>query len=80
MKKMKQELKELASEIRDTKPQRKLVHFTGKRTMGHHEAQYRVERLSSEYRHKHIAYCLMRGRTMDQIEQPAEDNKHQINV
>lgn len=28
-----------------------------------------------EFRHKHIAYCLVRGRTMDQIEKPFHYNK-----
>jgi hypothetical protein len=28
-----------------------------------------------DYRHHHIAYCELRGRTRDQIEKPREDNK-----
>lgn len=28
-----------------------------------------------EFRHKHIAYCLLRGRTIEQIEMPAKDNQ-----
>lgn len=29
---------------------------------------YGYSHLSRTYRHRHIAYCLLRGRTMDQIE------------
>jgi len=29
-----------------------------------------------EARHHHIAYCLLRGRTIDEIEKPADDNTH----
>jgi hypothetical protein len=28
-----------------------------------------------EFRHKHIAYCMLRGRTIEQIEIPAKDNQ-----
>ena len=31
-------------------------------------------RLQRDYRHHHIAYCELRGRTRDQIEQPRENN------
>jgi len=30
---------------------------------------------SVKFRHQHIAYCELRGRTRDQIEVPREDNK-----
>lgn len=30
--------------------------------------------MSYEFRHNHIAYCELRGRTRDQIEKPAENN------
>jgi hypothetical protein len=28
-----------------------------------------------QFRHKHIAYCMLRGRTIEQIEIPAKDNQ-----
>ena len=31
-------------------------------------------KLSHEFRHKHIAYCQLRGRERHQIEKPREDN------
>jgi hypothetical protein len=34
--------------------------------------------LKFEFRHKHIAYCLLRGRTIEQIEMPAKDNQPDI--
>jgi hypothetical protein len=37
-------------------------------------------KLKHEFRHKHIAYCLLRGRTRDEIEHPADDNKPDENL
>jgi len=34
-----------------------------------------VEWDSVKFRHQHIAYCELRGKTRDQIEVPAEDNE-----
>lgn len=31
-------------------------------------------RMKYEFRHRHIAYCIYRGRELEQIERPAEDN------
>lgn len=61
IKKMKSELKALAKEIRYQKSIRKLKHPEHDKFTGHKE-------LSSFYRHKHVAYCLARGRTMEQID------------
>lgn len=30
--------------------------------------------MQHEFRHRHIAYCLLRGRRLEEIEKPAEDN------
>lgn len=35
-------------------------------------------RLCWEFRHRHIAYCLVRGRTMEQIETPAYNEQKRI--
>jgi hypothetical protein len=57
---LKSELKALATNIRKEK------------THNRWEAQ----RLSYQFRHKHICHCLLRGRTMEQIENKTrEDNK-----
>jgi hypothetical protein len=63
---MKQELKDLASEIKSLKLQRKpLKGFVP----GLANAQYK-------FRHLHIAYCLLRGREYEQIERKcAEGNE-----
>ena len=34
-------------------------------------AQYDIGKRKYEYRHKHIAYCQLRGRLREQIERPA---------
>lgn len=56
---LKQHIKELATEIKEKKALRK-------------ESKYGfvagLDRLRYEVRHHHIAYCLLRGRTMEEIE------------
>jgi hypothetical protein len=39
-----------------------------------------LSKLKKEFRHKHIAYCLLRGVPRDVIEHPAEDNKPDENL
>lgn len=73
MKNLKTELKELAVKIHDLKANTKdyqRQHFGDSGTLG-----YELYKAKYEFRHKHIAYCLMRGRTLEQIEKPHEDNK-----
>lgn len=36
---------------------------------------FTLYKLRYECRHKHIAYCLMKGRSYDVIERPSENNK-----
>jgi len=36
---------------------------------------FTLQRMSREYRHRHIAYCELRGRTREQIERPREGNE-----
>lgn len=59
MQALKQELKLYAAEIREKKGQRKGS------PDGYVEGLFNLQ---YEYRHHHIAYCLMRGRTIGQIE------------
>lgn len=69
--KLKKELKKLAKEIRYWKSKRKL----GNR--GNYSLQSietNVWTRKYEFRHRHIAYCQLRGRLRIQIEQPASDN------
>lgn len=66
MKELKTELKELATTIKTTKNelknyQRKHCGDTGK-------FQNEKIRLQYEFRHKHIAYCQLRGRKYEEIE------------
>lgn len=61
LKKMKAELKALAKEIKYQKSIRKPKHPEHDKYAGSRE-------LSFVYRHKHVAYCLARGRTLEQID------------
>jgi len=65
---LKAQLKELAKEIKKWKRNRK----EDKRmelgiSLWH--AQSKVEQYAWEFRHKHIAYCMLRGRAYEEIEQ-----------
>lgn len=62
--KMKIELKENAIKIR---AQKKLVKEK-QREFGGWREQCRLHAMRWQYRHQHIAYCLLRGRVLDQIE------------
>lgn len=62
----KSELKEIASQIKEKKKLRKSS-STGY-VMG-------LDSLRCDFRHKHIAYCQLRGRERDQIEKPGKYNK-----
>lgn len=67
MLKLKNELKELAVEIRQAKNQRNEAFRNGMETMAG-TFQYDVLSLKHDYRHKHIAYSLMRGKEYSQVE------------
>jgi len=65
---LKSELKQLAKEIREWKNNRK----QDKRReldMRQWEIESQVDWRKDEFRHKHIAYCMLRGREYEQIEQ-----------
>lgn len=88
LKKLKQELKEIASQLKTNKPlYRKTVsaydksskeqvdkrgnkYLTKDSEIGNqaYKLLSTVAKAKHEFRHKHIAYCLLRGRTMEQIE------------
>ncbi len=68
---LKNELKQLAKAIREWKNNRK----QDKRTqlkMVQWEVQSEVDWRKHEFRHKHIAYCMLRGREYEQIERYCE--------
>lgn len=68
---LKKELKKLAKEIRYWKSKRKLDKREGHSLW---QIESRIWKRKYEFRHKHIAYCQLRGRLRWQIEKPALDN------
>jgi hypothetical protein len=74
---MKPKMKELkhwlitnAVEIRETKK----IHKENQRSKNDHSLMWSLYKMSQDYRHHHIAYSELRGRTRDQIEKPKSDN------
>lgn len=66
-------LKSEAKELRTLK-------FTCREAQRNHTFDWQLDRklrkTRNEWRHKHIAFCLLKGRTIDEIEQYcSEDNK-----
>ena len=64
---LKSELKQLAKDIRKWKNNRKMDRMI-ELDMFQHEIQAEVGWRKHEFRHKHIAYCILRGRKYEQIE------------
>lgn len=69
---LKLELKTLACRIKELKSHRK-VNNRGNWKL--YDLHFKIWKMKREFRHKHIAYCLLRGRSYEQIEQPAEYNQ-----
>jgi len=65
---LKSEIKKIETEQKSLKPQRKTVHFTGTRTVPANQATYEVQVNKASLRHLHIAYGILRGKTLEQIE------------
>ena len=81
--KIKNENKALAEDIKQLKLRRKpseaerlgkyeVTSETGKEIFK--RSWWSVDSLSWEFRHRHIAYCELRGRKREEIEKPADDN------
>lgn len=70
---LKEALKALAAEIRQTKAKLKDYQRENNGYQGGFLAA--AETLSWTYRHKHIAYCLLRGTPYERIESPADGNE-----
>ena len=64
IKKLKLELKELAKQIKQQKSIRKPSHPAHDQYIG----LWNCKVLSKTYRHKHVAYCLVRGKTLEQVD------------
>jgi len=71
MKNLKEELKALAAEIRKNNIETKKLQKAGEYA-GH--LQYSRISLKKDFRHKHIAASLLRGRTYEQIEPKCREN------
>ena len=67
--KLKKYLKETAAQIRTTRYQYKEAQRTGARISIIWNLIVQLDKLRRDYRHHHIAYCELRGRQRDQIEQ-----------
>ena len=63
---LKKELKQLAAELRTERAELKKEQREGKVEAS--IRQYTILKKRKNYRHRHIAYCLLRGRTYEQIE------------
>ena len=69
---IKEELKQLAQQIKESK-------LELKDKQRNHTAVWKdyskVYNLKSSFRHRHIAYCLIKGKSYEQIEKPKEGNE-----
>jgi hypothetical protein len=64
---LKKELKQLAKELRYWKNNRKMDRLIAL-DLYQHEVQSKIDWRKDEFRHKHIAYCMLRGREYEQVE------------
>lgn len=69
---MKQELKEEGKALRVLKDEFKNKQRTDTLT---YRDFFKVPKAKHDFRHKHIAYCELRGTPRELIEQPRKDNK-----
>ena len=72
---LKLNLKEIAKQIRDQKRVRKLHHPHHDKYKGDGNILY----LKDKFRHKHVAYCLARGRTLEQIDSGVKLDMDRVN-
>jgi len=75
---VKEDQKKLAKELRTTKSLFKSMQKNGNANCREFwDVDIKKDKLKKEFRHKHIAYCILRGRTIEEIERTVrEDNKH----
>lgn len=73
---LKSDIKIKVKEQREYRPQRKTVHFTGVRTVDAGTAQFRHALNRYSLRYLYLAYAIVRGKTIQQVENKCrEDNK-----
>lgn len=77
MKTVKTQLKQLAFDIRELKNKIRTTMQSGAYAG---RDQFALMQLKHHFRHKHIAYCLMRGRTIDEIEGNAKTPRDQAYI
>jgi hypothetical protein len=77
-KSMKIELKELAKELRTAKLNLKECQRTDPGVA--YKPQGIKDQKQSDYRHRHITYCLLRGTPYERIENPREGNEPDWNI
>jgi len=68
-------LKQIAKEIKNQKVLRKKSHPHHDKYKGDYSLYY----LRDEFRHKHVAYCLARGRTLDQVDKGVKLDMDRVN-
>jgi len=71
---LKAHLKEIATEIRNTRSTLKDTQRGTKRDIPTYVLEHRLSTLTYEFRHHHIAYCELRGKTRLQIEHKNKEN------
>jgi hypothetical protein len=71
---LKNELKELSIEIKNIKISLKKQQKEACYGQSFYKLEIEKKKLKSLFRHKHIAYCLLKGRVYEQIEKPSENN------
>ena len=69
--KLKEQIKEKAVQIRKARHNYRELQRARKSA---YMALWDLQKLQKDFRHHHIAYCELRGRTRDQIEQPRDNN------
>jgi hypothetical protein len=76
---LKKELKFLAKKIKELKIKRDnfrdFAHEVKEPRWAQSIFMWRAQEEAREFRHKHIAYCLLRGRRYEEIERPREGNE-----
>ncbi len=72
--KLKTYLKQTAENIKATRLTLKETHKGIKKDIPAYELEHKISKLKYEYRHHHIAYCELRGKTRLQIEQKVKEN------
>lgn len=76
---LKAELKVTAKNITEAKLAMKAA-FKSNNWADAFSSQDRYRTAKRDYRHKHIAYCLVRGKTYSEIENPKPDNKADLSL